>query len=327
MRRIHFGALGEPVSQIGMGCASLGSRISPRRGLEALERAFDAGISWYDVAPAYGAGAAEGLVGRFAQKRRDRIQICTKVGLAPPARNNTLRLVYAVARPAAAMTKGLRSGFRKSGLTRNRHLDLTPGLVLASLEQSLRRLGTDHVDVYALHDPIPDDTRREDIVAALEDIRDRGLARAISIAGSVEACCEGLRAPSPFRIAQLADPPHSGAISRVLAATHQRLSFVTHSVLGVNGPADLLASRLRTDAGLSRLLSDHGFANSPADVAASLLTRRALMVNPDGVVLLSMFSHRHLAACLEAASAPALPHQILCAIDSASTARRLENTA
>src|SRR6516164_2614071 len=68
----------------GIETASLGSRISPKVGLDALARAHEAGVAWYDLAPAYGAGEAESIFSRFLAGRRERLSILTKVGLAPP---------------------------------------------------------------------------------------------------------------------------------------------------------------------------------------------------------------------------------------------------
>ena len=57
---------------IGMGCASLGSRVGRREGLRALARAYDAGITWFDVAPSYGDAEAETILGEFVQGRPPR---------------------------------------------------------------------------------------------------------------------------------------------------------------------------------------------------------------------------------------------------------------
>jgi aryl-alcohol dehydrogenase-like predicted oxidoreductase len=65
VKEVNVSSLGRNVSVLGFGCASLGSRIGARPGLLALEQAFDAGISWYDVAPSYGDGNAEAILGNF----------------------------------------------------------------------------------------------------------------------------------------------------------------------------------------------------------------------------------------------------------------------
>jgi len=85
-------------SRLGFGCASLGSRVAAADGLNALAAAFDAGVNWFDVAPAYGAGEAETLLGRFLRGRRDRTFVVTKVGMAPPRRLGAVRLAYALGR-------------------------------------------------------------------------------------------------------------------------------------------------------------------------------------------------------------------------------------
>ena len=61
MRTVVCPGLGRDVSAVGFGCASLGSRVSEAQGLRALGLAFERGVTWYDVAPPYGDGEAEGI--------------------------------------------------------------------------------------------------------------------------------------------------------------------------------------------------------------------------------------------------------------------------
>jgi aryl-alcohol dehydrogenase-like predicted oxidoreductase len=68
MRTIPVPALDHSVSSLGFGCASLGSRVSPVQSRAALEQAFDAGVTWYDVASSYGDGHAETIPGEFAAR-------------------------------------------------------------------------------------------------------------------------------------------------------------------------------------------------------------------------------------------------------------------
>ncbi|WP_240345132.1 aldo/keto reductase [Novosphingobium sp. THN1] len=181
-----------------MGCASLGSRYGAGAGLRALEAAFDSGITWFDVAPAYGAGEAEPILGRFLQGRREQVQVCTKVGLAAPQRGLVRKLLLPVARPVVARMKGLRGKIRQSGATTNISLPLTAELIETSIARSLARLRTDRVEVYALHDPNPDDLARDDVLRALERVVARGQARHVAVAGELDAALRGRRAvPSP----------------------------------------------------------------------------------------------------------------------------------
>ena len=315
--RIDIAALGATSLRIGMGCASLGSRISERAGKVALAAAFEAGITWFDVAPPYGIGRGETILGSFARGRRDRMLICTKVGLAPPQRRAALARVYDLARPAATAAKGLRRRFRQISATRNLTLPLTPELVLASLDRSLGALGTDYVDVLALHDAIPADTRRADILGALHDARAAGKLRAISVAGSLAACETALKVPSPFQLVQFAAPPGDAAALALFDAIRgSAITPLSHSVLGLGAAADRFAERLAANPDLRALVEGFGFNGRPNEIAVPLLLRRALAVNRRGLVLLSMFSRGHLEAALAALHAPPLPARLLDAIDS-----------
>src|SRR5260221_4968652 len=83
MRHVEFAPLSRTVSVAGFGCASLGSRVDAKRGTAALARAFDAGITWFDVAPSYGDGQPEGLLGKYLASKRSQVVICTKSGYVP----------------------------------------------------------------------------------------------------------------------------------------------------------------------------------------------------------------------------------------------------
>src|SRR5579863_1440738 len=87
-------AAAERSAELGLGCASLGSRIAPAEGARALAAAFEAGVRWYDVAPPYGAGEAETILGDFLKGRRRQVSVTTKVGLAPPAASRAMKLAY-----------------------------------------------------------------------------------------------------------------------------------------------------------------------------------------------------------------------------------------
>src|SRR5579872_3977893 len=104
MPRIFPGA-----SRIGFGCASLGSRIGPNKGIGALARAFDAGVNWFDLAPSYGDGAAETIFAEFVRGRRHRIHICTKCGIEPVRPNRIARLLKPLARQAVGLAPASRA--------------------------------------------------------------------------------------------------------------------------------------------------------------------------------------------------------------------------
>ena len=128
MRRVTLGQTGIETSCLGFGCASLGSRVGEEAGLRALAAAHDAGVTWFDLAPLYGAGRAEEVAGRFLKGRpRASVQICSKVGLAPGVRPHGLKAaLMPLARAAVQAVPSLRGILRRGGAQPAQALPLTP---------------------------------------------------------------------------------------------------------------------------------------------------------------------------------------------------------
>jgi diketogulonate reductase-like aldo/keto reductase len=278
-----------------MGCASLGSRYDAAQGLRRLAEAFDLGVTWFDVAPAYGGGQAEPILGRFLKGRRDKVCVTTKVGLTAPRQNALKRLAYPILRPIVARAKGLRRAIRGSGAMVNVHVPLTAELIEQSIVRSLQRLGTDRVEVYALHDPSPEDVVREDVLRALETVVARGQARYVSAAGQLNVALIAA-AGGRFPVVQMRDDPQIGSLDQVRAAAQGPIALVSHSILGVDGPQAELTARLAADPEAKALAAAAGYDGAPGRVAADILMARAFAANPNGVVLASMFGAGHLAS-------------------------------
>jgi aryl-alcohol dehydrogenase-like predicted oxidoreductase len=194
MRTVSIPPLGRDVSAIGFGCASLGSRISPPQGLRAIAQALDLGVTWFDVAPPYGDGHAEALLGQALQGRRDRVVICTKFGIEPPQLSLAARMIRPLARHVVATLPKLRqvvAGGRSTGS----RTPIEPAAIEASVTRSLRLLKTDYIDVLAVHEPTPCDAKNPAMFEVLQRLRERGRVRAISVAGSpdtIEAAAQAL---------------------------------------------------------------------------------------------------------------------------------------
>ena len=139
--------------------------VSEEAAGRALAAAWHAGVRAFDTAPHYGAGLSERRIGAFlAGRRRDEFVVCTKVG----------RLLV----PADEDVEGAEGFYGTPPLTRVR--DYSRDGVLRSLEESLRRLGLDRVDIALIHDP--DDfmgPALEEAYPALADLRAQGVVRAI----------------------------------------------------------------------------------------------------------------------------------------------------
>jgi aryl-alcohol dehydrogenase-like predicted oxidoreductase len=163
-----LGATGIDVSEIGFGAWGIGGATAgatsygatdDARSLSALARAFELGITLYDTSNAYGDGHSEYLIGRAFSGRRERVVIATKAGF-----------------PRFDQAQ-----------------DFTPAHLRRSLEASLRRLGTDHVDLFQLHSPPITLVRDErGILETLKALQREGKTRSFGIS---------VKAPDDARIA------------------------------------------------------------------------------------------------------------------------------
>jgi len=154
MDHVRLGSTGLTVSRLCLGCMSFGTPGGPTHPWvideEAAQpffrKAVEAGINFFDTANHYNYGDSEGITGRALEKyaRRDEIVIATKVGLKMGDRPNQI------------------------GLSRKHILD--------QIDQSLKRLGTDYVDLYYVHRLDPN-TPFEETLVALDDIVRAGKVR------------------------------------------------------------------------------------------------------------------------------------------------------
>jgi aryl-alcohol dehydrogenase-like predicted oxidoreductase len=165
------------VSAIGIGCSRIGgvsgqgsSRTEEER---MLQEAADRGINFFDTADIYAQGRSEVRVGRALRHRRSEVVIATKGGYVLPSGRRLLARVKPLARPLLRATKiGNRTAVaRGPGMMTQ---DFSPGHLRAAVEASLRRLGTDYIDVYQLHSPGRSVVEDGEYVGVLEVLRAEG---------------------------------------------------------------------------------------------------------------------------------------------------------
>jgi aryl-alcohol dehydrogenase-like predicted oxidoreductase len=300
MRQVRAARLCRDVSALGFGCASLGSRVSAADGRRAIDRALDLGVTWFDVAPPYGDGLAEANLGRCLHGRRDKVVICTKFGIARPQVSLKQRLFRPLARRVVAAFPGTRGLVRKARPTA-RISPIDPAAIDLSVTASLRLLQTDYIDVLAMHEPTPHEAVAPRIFDVLERLVDKGLVRAIAIAGAPESIEAAVAAGRPVGIAQFPDSPFSDAAARLRARAPVPM-FVTHGVFG--GTEAVVRRSPRLNAALVALAERYGL-DSRGTISA-VLSAFAFSNNPEGVVIVSMFSPAHLENNCAAASGRAI---------------------
>jgi aryl-alcohol dehydrogenase-like predicted oxidoreductase len=178
---------GARFSRLGFGTSSfagLGSGLQQA----VLTAALDAGVSHFDTARSYGMGDAEAALGRLLKPIRDRVTITTKAGRVAPMGTPRFRLLRDTARAILKHTPAAKS-FVSS--MQGREQPAPPAIdastLTRSLDESLRQLGTDHVDVFLLHDLSAADALRDDIMRLCGDAVQSGKARFAGIGSSAEA--------------------------------------------------------------------------------------------------------------------------------------------
>lgn len=169
-------------SRLGFGAAPLGNMfraIPEEEALATVEAAWNDGIRFFDNAPFYGAGLAEIRMGQaLAGKPRDEYVIATKVG----------RLILDEVEDVSARDLGEKGEVFKHGLPNRIVNDYSADATLRSIEDSLKRLRTDRIDIVWVHDVAQDfygdewlgvfESARKGAFKALDRLRDEGVIKA-----------------------------------------------------------------------------------------------------------------------------------------------------
>jgi aryl-alcohol dehydrogenase-like predicted oxidoreductase len=154
----ELGKTGIKVSAIGFGGWAIGGpseasgtplgwgRTTDEESLAAIRRARDLGVTFFDTADSYGFGRSESLLGIVLSRKREDVIIATKVGVV---RNSTGELKK----------------------------DFSKQHIFVAVDGSLKRLRSDYIDLYQVHNPTIDDLRREEIQDAMERLQDNGKIR------------------------------------------------------------------------------------------------------------------------------------------------------
>lgn len=156
-----IGKSGVSASAVGLGTWAIGGWMwggtDETESIAAIQASLDAGVTLIDTAPAYGLGRSEEIVGKALAGRRDKAVIATKCGLVWHT------------------DKGGHF-FDQDGRPVHRYLGRDA--IFHEVEESLRRLGTDYIDLYITHWQDPT-TPIEETMRALEDLKTSGKIRAI----------------------------------------------------------------------------------------------------------------------------------------------------
>ncbi len=179
---------GEQVSALGMGCWAIGGPVTKNgkptgwgevdddESIRAIHRALDLGVTLFDTADTYGAGHSERVLGRALAGRRDDVVLVTKVGNVFDEQTRTAT-----------------------------GSDVSPAYLRSACDASLRRLETDRIDVYLIHNGITGPDAVPEVVDVLEELVDAGKIR-----------WYGSSMSDPAIVRAMAEGPHMVAVQHEL---------------------------------------------------------------------------------------------------------------
>jgi aryl-alcohol dehydrogenase-like predicted oxidoreductase len=185
MERRVFGRTGMQVGALGFGAGEIGSENTPYATVDKiLGEAMDAGINVIDTAPLY--SDSEEKIGRALQGRRDRFLLFTKCGRRLPRKSSWMGFWL--------RAKGKYGRWKdKTDPPQFRCAEWNPRVLEWNIEQSLRRLRTDRIDLVQLHSCSEDTLRQGDVIEVLQRVRQAGKVCHIGYSGDTKAALYAVR--------------------------------------------------------------------------------------------------------------------------------------
>lgn len=226
-----LGATGIEVSALALGTWELGGLwwgpMDANDGVALLHRALELGVTTYDASDAYGNGRSEVILGEALRGRRDETVIITKSG-------------YLVG------IDGAQDLFLQRDAPQPQCYE--PWYIRHECELSLRRLQTDYIDVYLLHDPPVDVVKQDEPWETLRELKQAGKVRSIGLSSSTAACLEAVKRGH----AEVVEVPYGVALQD---AARELFSLCAERDVGVVARSPFSGGRLFQDAALVERLT------------------------------------------------------------------------
>jgi aryl-alcohol dehydrogenase-like predicted oxidoreductase len=275
MKQVNLGSQGLRVPALGLGCMGMSDfygSSSEDQNLRVLDRAADIGCTFWDTSDIYGPFTNEILLSKALRGRRDRIVLATKFG---------------VARDEAGRWQGIKGG---------------ADYVKACCDASLKRLGTDHIDLYYQHRVDPQ-TPIEETVGAMAELVKAGKVRYLGLSEADPNTIARAQAVHPISALQTEYSLWSRDVEAEILPTTRRLGigFVAYSPLGRGFLSGAIRSRSDLEPGDWRLdnprFSEEAIAKNSRLAGVVAEVARETQATPAQVALAWVLSRdAHLAA-------------------------------
>lgn len=290
---VDLGGTGIKTTILGFGCATLFRVPDAVERLRLLHVAYEAGIRHFDVAPMYGLGRAEPELGGFVRSHRSEVTVATKFGIRPTRAGRYLAYAQRPVRRILRSRPVVGDQVRAHAAAPSRLLyekgGYDPVNARRSLRQSLRRLGTNYVDLLLLHDPVPGSVRSAEICAFLEDARTAGMIRSWGVSGAPEVAAEVALSFRYVPVQQVRGDIFASPLPSILDGS----ALITYGV--ISGPLPRIVNHVRiSEDARKRWCAATGADCGDREVTSSFLIRAAFQANSSGVVLFGATRPSHI---------------------------------
>lgn len=292
-------------TRLGFGGSSIMGALGRKESLTLLEHAFDAGIRHFDTAPLYGYGQAEACLGEFLKRHRNSVTITTKFGIPPGQKNKVLLAGRSILSPVLKAVPGLKTllkgakpsqrqqPIRQTDAVRQANPIFNVDAARTSLEASLSALGTDHIDLWLLHEvraiDLASDPNQDALLRFMENAVLAGKIGLFGV-GSDRAAIPALLRSHP-RYCQAVQQEWSvlNPVSEDSASVH-----IYHRALSEH--FGTLASALAQDAVLAKRWSEEvGQDLSKPGALARFMLKASYLLNAGSIILFSSKKASHIA--------------------------------
>lgn len=272
--------------RLGFGLSSIAGSGNFSHQEKLIRTAIDSGITHFDVAPYYGSGDAERILGDILVNCKEQVSITTKFGLMPLGGGVGGSMLRSLLRPVFRRMSALKK--IASSVVSKTHqpkpMEYKAGDLTNSMDASIKKLRRP-VDIFLLHDLEIDLARNTDLLEELQSIKTDKKTRLTGISGESETLLQMVKwRPEVYEVAQLENSLRSPAPVEVLEAAGA--DVITHRAIqgGLEELIFLLKNRPTFRTVWEREISVD--PSSKEDIAQALI-ELALYENPRGTILFS----------------------------------------